>query len=384
MNELRIRHEPTSPHSPQSNGKAERLNRTLETFTRAMLYQANMPKSFWAEAVTTAVYLINRLPSDAIDDQIPYELWHEKPLSTDDLKALKPFGCIVHAHVPKKRRKKNSKVDTRSTTGCFVGYTATNTIHKIWDFERKCFVNSHDLIFEESRFPRPSDFDEPPADTYVDAYNHTTPTPSSPESSPEPDNRAPQIYDQIVVQQPPALQVFKTYGDFQPDNDPPSFADAMRRLDANLWWQAFCDEIRSIIARKTWTLVSLPPNKRALPVRWVCRTKRDAMNVFERYKARIVVKGYAQEVELDFDETFAPVVRIDTVRTLFAIAAAKDLCIIQVDCKSAFLHSKSDFRIYIQQPEGFADVNHPNAVLLLNKALYGLKQAPRLWYLLLS
>src|SRR5436190_12701230 len=97
-----------------------------------------------------------------------------------------------------------------------------------------------------------------------------------------------------------------------------------------------------------------------------------------------LLKEYAQEVELDFNETFAPVIRIDTIRTLFAISASKDLVIIQVDCKNAFLHSKSDFNIYVQQPEGFRDVNQPDAVLLLNKALYGLKQAPRLWYLLLS
>ena len=108
------------------------------------------------------------------------------------------------------------------------------------------------------------------------------------------------------------------------------------------------------------------------------------MNVFEKYKARIVVKGFAQEAELDFDETFAPIIRIDSVCTLFTICAGKDLYIIQVDCKNAFLHSKSDFKIYVQQPEGFMDVNQPDVVLLLNKALYGLKQAPRLWYLLLS
>jgi Reverse transcriptase (RNA-dependent DNA polymerase) len=106
--------------------------------------------------------------------------------------------------------------------------------------------------------------------------------------------------------------------------------------------------------------------------------------MFERYKARIVVKGFAQEAELDYDETFAPVIRIDSIRTLFAISASNDLVIIQVDCKNAFLHSKSDYNIYVQQPEGFKDVNQPDAVLLLNKALYGLKQAPRLWHLLLT
>jgi hypothetical protein len=332
-----------------------------------MLYQANMPKSFWAEAISTAAYLINRLPSEAINDEIPYEQWHQKQLPISDLQALKPFGCIVHIRIPEERQKASSKVDTQSTTGCFVGYTNTNTMWRVWDFERKVFVNSRDLIFFETEFPKASDFDEPPADP----YDRSTPSPS-PEPVPRP------IFDEIVVQPPPALRAFKTYGDFQPDNDPPSFTDAMRRPDAKLWWDAFCDEIKAIIARHTWSLVDLPPGRRALPLKWVCKTKRDATNVFEKYKGRIVVKGFAQEAELDFDQTFAPVIRIDSVRSLFAICAANDLRIVQIDCKNAFLHSRSDFEIYVQQPEGFIDANHPDLVLLLNKALYGLKQSPRL------
>ena len=186
--------------------------------------------------------------------------------------------------------------------------------------------------------PKASDFDEPPADP----YDRSTP---SPEPQPRP------IFDEIVVQPPPALRAFKTYGDFQPDNDPPSFVDAMRRPDAKLWWDAFCDEIKAIIERKTWSLVRLPPGKRALPLRWVCRTKRDATNVFEKYKSRIVVKGFAQEAELDFDQTNYAHSSPSALPTIF---------------------------------EGFVDANHPDAVLLLNKALDGLKQSPRLWYLLLS
>ena len=79
--------------------------------------------------------------------------------------------------------------------------------------------------------------------------------------------------------------------------------------------------------------------------------------MFERNKARIVVKGFAQEAGLDFDEIFAPVVRIDSIRTLFAISASKNRVIIQVDCKNPFLHGRSDFNIYVQQPESFLDVN---------------------------
>ena len=119
--------------------------------------------------MVTAAHLINRLPSDAIDGKIPYELWHDKQLMPRELKSLKPFGCIVHSHVPEARRKALNKLDPQSTHGCFIGYLDTTTMHKIWDFERKCFVNSHDLIFEETWFPKPSDFDEPPADLYKHA-----------------------------------------------------------------------------------------------------------------------------------------------------------------------------------------------------------------------
>src|SRR5204862_3954818 len=100
LKDMGIIHEHVPPYSPQSNGKAERLNRTLNEHVRAMLFQANMPKSFWAEAITTAAYLINRLPSDAINGQIPYELWRNKSLTPRDLQALKPFGCIVHYQIP--------------------------------------------------------------------------------------------------------------------------------------------------------------------------------------------------------------------------------------------------------------------------------------------
>ena len=224
LKEMGIKHESTTPYSSSSNGKAERLNQTLQEHIRSMLYQANMPKSFWAEAMSTAAYLINRLPSSPIDG-IPYELWHNKRLKSKELKLLKPFGCIVHVHVPEEWCKPLSKVDARSMFGCFIDYH-TSVSHKIWDFERKCFINSHDLIFEETEFPKASDFDEPPADP----YDHSRNT----QHSPEPIPNWP-IYCEIVVLPPPALEVFATYGlEFQEDNDPQSFADAMRRPDHKL------------------------------------------------------------------------------------------------------------------------------------------------------
>jgi len=143
------------------------------------------------------------------------------------------------------------------------------------------------------------------------------------------------------------------------------------------------DEIKAVIQNKTWELAELPPGKKAISLKWIFKVKRDAKGVFEKYKARIVVRGFSQVMGLDFNETFAPVVRIESIRIIFALAAANDLHILHVDCKNAFLHSISDVELYVTQPEGFCDTEFPNKVLCLNKSLYGLKQAPRIWYLFL-
>src|SRR5436190_5673119 len=151
--------------------------------------------------MATATYLINRLPSSSIDG-IPYELWHEKILDFKELKLLKPFGCLVNVHIPEQHRKPLNKVDTWSTFGCFIGYH-TSVSHKIWDFERKCFINSHDLIFEETEFPKASDFDELLADHYNDSRKNQQVEQA--EQAPRP------IFEEITVLPLPALEVFAIY-----------------------------------------------------------------------------------------------------------------------------------------------------------------------------
>src|SRR5436190_24110179 len=128
------------------------------------------------------------------------------------------------------------------------------------------------------------------------------------------------------------------------------------------------DEIKAIVHNKTWELANLPLNKRAIPLKWIFKIKRDAKGIFEKYKARIVVRGFSQIWGLDFNETFAPVVRIESIRIILALAAANDLYILHVDCKNAFLHGKSDVELYILQPEGFCDEEFHDKVLHLNKS----------------
>jgi hypothetical protein len=143
------------------------------------------------------------------------------------------------------------------------------------------------------------------------------------------------------------------------------------------------DEIQSIIDNKTWTLMDLPHGRKCIGSKWVYKLKKDASGNHLKYKAHIVAKGYSQIAGLDYEETFAPVVRIEFVRLLLAIAALMNLYILHADAITAFLNGNSDVEIYMHQPEGFINQQYPHKVLKLNKSLNGLKQASRIWYLLL-
>ncbi len=130
----------------------------------------------------------------------------------------------------------------------------------------------------------------------------------------------------------------------------------------------------------TWELVDRSQNKKIIGVKWVYRTKLNANGSVNKYKARLVVKGYCQVFGVDFSETFAPVARLDTIRMLLALVAQKGWKTYQLDVKSAFLNGYIQEEIYVEQPEGFQVKGQEEKVYLLKKALHGLKQAPRAWY----
>src|SRR5437667_775970 len=197
--------------------------------------------------------------------------------------------------------------------------------------------------------------------------------------SPSPPNQI--IYDSITVEPLPTNKVFST--SIAESTDPLSYLDAMSRKDAAQWRKAMEEEIQSIIDNKTWELSDLPLNRQVIGTKWVLKKKRDGIDNVTRYKARVVAKGYSQIAGLDFTETFAPVVRIESIRTLLAIAAFYNLYILHADAKTAFLNGNSDLELYVEQPEGFLDRSYPNKVLRLRISLYSLKQAPRISYLLL-
>jgi hypothetical protein len=139
------------------------------------------------------------------------------------------------------------------------------------------------------------------------------------------------------------------------------------------------EEMRSIHDNQTWELTTLPAGHRAIGLKWVFKVKKDPAGLIVKHKARLVAKGYAQRQGVDFDEVFAPVARLETVRLLLALAAHSGWQVHHMDVKSAFLNGELEEEVYVQQPPGFADAKHAGHVLKLHKALYGLRQAPRAW-----
>jgi hypothetical protein len=158
--------------------------------------------------------------------------------------------------------------------------------------------------------------------------------------------------------------------------EPYRVEDALRDPD---WVVAMQEELNNFTRNEVWHLVPCP-NQNVLGTKWVFRNKQDEHGVVTRNKARLVAKGYSQVEGLDFDETYAPVVRLESIRILLTYTTYYGLKLYQMDVKSAFLNGPIKEKVYVEQPPGFEDSEYPSHVYKLSKALYGLKQAPRAWY----
>ena len=144
------------------------------------------------------------------------------------------------------------------------------------------------------------------------------------------------------------------------------------------------DELSQFNRNHVWDLVPRPKDHSVIGTKWVFRNKLDEEGNVVRNKARLVAQGYSQEEGIDYDETFAPVARLEAIRMLLAYASFMRIKLFQMDVKSAFLNGVLSEEVYVKQPPGFEDSQHPDYVFKLNCALYGLKQAPRAWYERLS
>ncbi|GJU26419.1 putative ribonuclease H-like domain-containing protein, partial [Tanacetum coccineum] len=168
---------------------------------------------------------------------------------------------------------------------------------------------------------------------------------------------------------------------FLSQEEPKKIAEA---LQDDSWVQAMQEELLQFKLQQVWVLVDLPHGMKVIGTKWVYRNKRDERGVVVRNKARLVAQGYTQEEGIDYDEVFAPVARIEAIRLFLAFASFMGFIVYQMDVKSAFLYGTIDEEVYVSQPPGFVDPDHPNKVYKVVKALYGLHQAPRAWYATLS
>ncbi|KAJ9536524.1 hypothetical protein OSB04_un000276 [Centaurea solstitialis] len=164
---------------------------------------------------------------------------------------------------------------------------------------------------------------------------------------------------------------------FLTDTEPTRVSDALQDSD---WVTAMQEELNQFSALKVWRLVKRPQDKSIIDTKWLFKNKKDEHGTIVRNKARLVAKGYRQQEGIDYDQTFAPVARLEAIRMFLAYAAYKDFTVFQMDVKTAFLYGHLKEEVYVTQPEGFVDPDHPDYVYILDKALYGLKQAPRAWY----
>ncbi|GJW45404.1 putative ribonuclease H-like domain-containing protein [Tanacetum coccineum] len=140
------------------------------------------------------------------------------------------------------------------------------------------------------------------------------------------------------------------------------------------------EELLQFKLQQVWILVDLPNGKKAIGTKWVFRNKKDERGIVIRNKARLVAQGHRQEEGIDYEEVFAPVARIEAIRLFLAYASFMGFLVYQMDVKSAFLYGTIEEEVYVTQPPGFKDPDHPNKVYKVVKALYGLHQAPRAWY----
>ncbi|PKU67431.1 Retrovirus-related Pol polyprotein from transposon TNT 1-94 [Dendrobium catenatum] len=408
-----IIHQLTCPYTPEQNGLAERKNRHLLDIARTLLHNANLPNFFWAEAILTANYLINRLPTKAAYLQIPYQLLHGKLPHYDHLRT---FGCLCY---PWLQPLTTNKLQRRSQDCLFLGYSPSQKGYQCYNLKtHKIHVSRH-VVFYENQFP----YMTPPSTSTASNENTSTspfllvPTstifPSSteqnPSSLPTPVNNSSPINplnsptasshsstsiptsSSISSPHPPVHQmqtlsktghlkpkvIFDLSAVTSPSSTPTSYTAASKFPH---WRAAMSKEFLALQQQSTWSLTPPPTHGPVLGCKWLFKTKLLPHGQVSTHKARLVAQGFAQEYGINYTETFSPVSKMPTVCILLTIALTRAWPILHFDISNAFLHGDLTDTVYMKQPPGFVDEQFPHYVCKLHKFLYGLKQAPRQWF----
>ena len=417
-----IRHEKSAPYSPHQNGTAERHWRTLFEMGRCILLESKLPKYMWTYAIMASAYIRNRCFNQRIG-KTPFEaVAKRKP----NISNMHTFGqtCFALNQNPK-------KLDPRSEKGIFVGYDRDSPAYlvyfpnngrvkkercvKFFDSNEKNECDHNVTVNKNENNPRvecsenenvPFDIENPtlpnihvpPSQNEDDnAFNNGSTTTTNVENGePNPCGQSTTENDEKLCKRktktPKRLDDYYLYAADTHDqmnvmthycyvtNAPQCYSEAMSSPDAEKWEEAMTKEMEALAENDTYNLVPLPNDRKVIGGKWVYAIKKGTDNNVI-HKARFVAKGCSQTDGIDYEETFSPTAKMNSIRILTQIAIHNDLQLHQMDVKSAYLNAQIDCDIYVQQPKGFEKrgKNGEDLVLKLNKSLYGLKQSGRNW-----
>ena len=357
--------------------------------TRSLLKSMHVPAKFWGEAVRHAVYLLNRLPTKALGERTPFEAWMgRKP----HLAHLRVFGCVAYV---KNTTPHLKKLDDRSSPMVYFGVEEGCKAHRLYDPGSGKLQISRDVLFQENpewawnevvsdgkeiiEFQVMDQFysDEfenlEDAETGVEnALPHATEIPAIGETSPSPPSTntpvrlrsLSDIYantEEVVGGDEQENEVMMVVSE-----EPTCYQEAVTE---GRWYEAMKNELKSIEKNNTWSLTELPLGYKPIGLKWVFKLKKDPNGEVVKHKARLVAKGYVQRQGIDFEEVFAPVARLNTIRVILALAANQSWEVHHLDVKSAFLNGELEEEVYVTQPEGFEVPNEKHKVYRLSKAL---------------
>ena len=294
-----IEHQYTIPKTPEQNGVSERMNRTLVETVRAMLADSRLPHRFWAEALSTTAYLINRSPTKTLDGKTPFQAWYGKKPNVNHLRV---FGCSAYVHVPKDERK---KLDPKAKKCTLLGYGTSRKGYRLYDWKTLSIIHSRDVVFNElSR-----GYEGAKEKRLVQVENFTEGEPEAPEpeegsdevesddDSGEPereedprelerDNREPEVEDSTDAPAPRRTSTRETrradyygghvYAATDLQKEPQTVKEALNCSEKEQWEAAMQKEMDSIYTNDVWDLVELPANRTPVGNKWVFKKKTKA------------------------------------------------------------------------------------------------------------
>jgi hypothetical protein len=332
---------------------------------KTMIHDQDLPMCLWAEAARTAVYVQNRLSHSALGFKTLEEMFSGKKPEASHLKI---FGCPVFVHIPKEKR---NKLDPSGKKGIFVGYCEVSKAFRVYIPSHHHIEISRDVTFDEYTALKKSRRCQ-----LKEVYKEELVAPRVAEPMKEfivsPDEEILEDHDIVEFQEPPQMRIshkrkpawareliqdgekygvpkgtmrqvkrpnpFSSYMALMCDlleKEPTCFEQAIQKKE---WANAMTEEHQSIIKNDVWEIVPRPKSKDVVYSKWLFKIKHAADGSIEKYKARFVARGFSQKEGIDYEETFAPVTRYISIKTIIALAAKMKWKLHQMDVKTAFLN----------------------------------------------